>query len=239
MILSFSKKSITWSILAISLSLIVGCSNTTKPLNDNKNNDSNKTEVSNNTDVKSGGTIDKTSSNNGATTNSEDSSNKPIKQDSLQKILLDNIRNLAKVGKIINCDFQVKSNIIEDVEKKWGKADKTDWVPKAKGMYATYSKYNVVFGSNKGSQIFEVRSFDSRLKQISLSMVKEVFGIPQYDVKSNSEEIMGYTAGQEFKILFVFPQPTKDSNDPLMDHYSVLYPRGTVNNMADDPGRQW
>lgn len=239
MILLFSKKSITWSILAISLSLIVGCSNTTKSLNDNKNNDSNKTEVSNNTDVKSGGAIDKTSSNNGATTNSADSSNKPIKQDSSQKILLDNIRNLAKVGKIINCDFQVKSTVIEDVEKKWGKADKTDWVPKAKGNYATYSKYNVVFGFNKGTQIFEVRSFDSSLKKISLSMVKKEFGTPEYDVKYNGEEIIGYKVGEEFKVLFVFPQLTKTNNDTLMDHYSVLYPRGTLNNMADDPGRQW
>lgn len=239
MILLFSKKSIKWSILAISLSLIVGCSNTTKSLNDNKNNDSNKTEVSNNTDVKSGGTIDKTSSNNGATTNSENNSNKSIKQDSSQKILLDNIKNLAKVGKIINCDFQVKSTVIEDVEKKWGKADKTDWVPKAKGNYATYSKYGVVFGFNKGSQIFEVRSFDSSLKKISLSMVKKEFGTPEYDVKYNGEKIIGYKVGEEFKVLFVFPQLTKANNDPLMDHYSVLYPRGTVNNMADDPGRQW
>ncbi|MBM7871361.1 hypothetical protein JOC70_002859 [Clostridium pascui] len=235
----FRKKSITWSILALFLTLIVGCSSIKSSLNNNKNNDSNKTEVSNNTDVKSEGAIDKPSPNNSVTTNSENSSNKPIKQDSSQKILLDSIKNLAKVGKIINCDFQVKSNVIEDVEKNWGRADKTDWVPKAKGNYATYSKYNIAFGFNKGSQIFEARSFDSRLKQISLSMLKKDFGTPEYDVKYNGEEIIGYTVGEEFKVLFVFPQPTKNSNDPLMDHYSVLYPRGTVNNMADDPGRQW
>jgi len=25
----------------------------------------------------------------------------------------------------------------------------------------------------------------------------------------------------------------------MMDHYNVLYPNGTVNEMAGDPGRQW
>lgn len=239
MISLFSKKLITGGILVLSLTLIVGCSSIKSSLNHNKNNDSNKAEVSNNTDVKPGGTIDKTSSSNSVTRDSENKSNKPIKQDSSQKILLDSIKNLAKVGKIINCDFQVKSTVIEDVEKKWGKADKTDWVPNAKGNYATYSKYNVVFGFNKGSQIFEARSFDSSLKKISLSAVKKQFGTPEYDVKYNGEEIIGYKVGEEFKVLFVFPQPTNDSNDYLMDHYSVLYPRGTVNNMADDPGRQW
>lgn len=235
MISLFSKKSIKWSILALSLTFIVGCSSITKPLSDNQN----KSEVSDNTNVRSNEVIDKSSSNDDMITDSKDNSNQQIKQNNSQKALLDSIKSLAKQGKIINCDFPAKSTVIEDVEKKWGKADKTDWVPKAKGTYATYSKYNVVFGFNKGSQIFEVRSFDSRLKQISLPMVKKDFGTPEYDVKSNGEEIIGYKVGQEFKILFVFAQPVKGSNDPLMDHYSVLYPKGTVNIMADDPGRQW
>lgn len=231
----FNKNSIKWSILALSLTFIAGCSSINKPLNHN----SNKNEASDSTNAKQDEIIDKDSLNNNNMTDYGNNSSQQIKQNNSQKALLDSIKNLAKEGKIINCDFQAKSTVIEDVEKKWGKADKTDWVPKAKGNYATYSKYNVVFGFNKGSQIFEVRSFDSSLKKISLSMVKKAFGTPEYDVKSNGEEIIGYKVGQEFKILFVFPQPTKDNNDPLMDHYSVLYPKGTVNNMADDPGRQW
>jgi hypothetical protein len=86
---------------------------------------------------------------------------------------------------IINCEFPVKTTVIEDVKKKWGEPDKTDWIPAAKGTYVTYPKHNVDFGFNKGSQIFEVRSFDSRLAKIQLSMVKKVFGTPAYDIKSN------------------------------------------------------
>jgi hypothetical protein len=149
------------------------------------------------------------------------------------------MRKLAELGKVINCDFPVKTTALEDVKKKWGEPDKVDWVPAAKGNYATYSSRAVVFGFNKGMQIFDVRSYDKQLQNITLAKAKEVYGAPAYDVKVNGEEIIGYTAGQEFKIELVFPIPTNSSPDPKLDHYLVLYPKGTVNSMADDPGRQW
>lgn len=152
--------------------------------------------------------------------------------------LLFNMMVLGKQGKVINSDYAAKTTTIEDVEKVWGKADKTDAVASA-GRYATYTSHSVVFGVNKGDQLFEVRSYDSRLKGVTLSKAKEVLGTPAYDVKTNGQEIIGYTAGSEFKVEMIFPQPTKDIPNPVMDHYNVLYPQGTVNNMADDPGRQW
>ena len=153
--------------------------------------------------------------------------------------LLFNMMELGQQGKVINSDFAAKTTTIEDVEKVWGKADKSDYVASGKGRYATYTSHNVVFGINKGEQLFEVRSFDSRLKGVTLAQAKEVLGTPAYDVKANGQEIIGYTAGSEYKVEMIFPQPTKDQPNPVMDHYNVLYPQGTVNSMADDPGRQW
>jgi len=112
-------------------------------------------------------------------------------------------------------------------------------VAAAKGRYATYSSHNVVFGINKGDQIFEVRSSDSRLKGITLAEAKTVLGTPAYNAESNGQEIIGYTTNSEFKVEMVFPQPTSEDPNPVIDHYNVLYPSGTVNSMADDPGRQW
>lgn len=169
----------------------------------------------------------------------KNSSSTAVKISSSNLSLLNNIKKLAVKGKVINCDFPVKSTCMDTVEKKWGKANKANWVTQAKGLYSTYSKHKVVFGSNKGDQVFEVRSFDSRLSKISLSMVKKVFGSPLHDVKSNGEETIGYKAGNEFKILFVFKKPVKGSKNPTLDHYSVFYPAGTVNSMAGDPGREW
>lgn len=42
-----------------------------------------------------------------------------------------------------------------------------------------------------------------------------------------------------FKIEFVFPLSAANNSNPMMNHYLVLYPAGTVNSMAGDPGRQW
>jgi len=153
--------------------------------------------------------------------------------------LLFNMMVLGQQGKVFNSDFPAKTTTIEDVEKVWGKADKTDYVATAKGRYATYNSRNAVFGINKGEQIFEVRSYDRRLKGVTLNKAKETLGTPAYDAKNNGQEIIGYTAGSEFKVEMIFPQPTKDNPNPVMDHYNVLYPQGTVNSMADDPGRQW
>lgn len=158
--------------------------------------------------------------------------------DSKASMLL-NMMVLAKQGKIINCEFAAKTTTIDTIMKAWGQANKSDYIAAAKGTYATYTTHNAVFGFNKGEQIFEIRSFDTQLKSLSLSKVIEIFGTPAYDSKINNEEIIGYTAGTEFKIELVFTLPKKEHPSPVIDHYNVLYPRGTVNSMADDSGRQW
>jgi hypothetical protein len=169
----------------------------------------------------------------------EPSNNASSEQEESMKLLISNLMELAKQGKVINSEFQAKATTIEEVKKEWGEPEKSDWIAAAKGTYATYPKYNLVFGFNKGSQIFEVRSFDPRIQELSLTDIKGAFGTPAYDVKVGGEEIIGYKAGNDYKLLLVFPEPTEEKPNPLLDHYSVLYPRGTVNSMADDAGREW
>ncbi|ETI68757.1 M56 family metallopeptidase [Neobacillus vireti] len=270
MITQFKKSSAICAVLALSLTIMVGCSSTIKPgssdVSPNGNSDTTSStpsveETSQDEATQSNttqGNISQESQSNTTQGNISQESQSNTTQDKTNKAsvsknntaaissngdtqrkLLSSVMQLAKQGKIINSDFPVKTTIIDDVEKKLGTPDKVDWVPNAKGNYAVFSKDNVVFGFNKGSQIFEARSFDKKLNELSLSMVKEVFGTPAYDVKSNGEEIIGYVANSEFNILLVFPEPSKSNPDPVMDHYSVLYPKGTVNNMSNDPGRQW
>ncbi|MGH4138744.1 DUF4309 domain-containing protein [Clostridium sp.] len=162
-----------------------------------------------------------------------------VQSTDLKTAMLLNMMKLAKLGKIIDCDFPAKTTNMETIIKAWEKPDKTVYVASAKGSYATYTKHNTVFGINKGEQIFEVRSFDTKIKVLSLAKVKVFFGTPEFDSKTDTEEIIGYSAGTEFKLEMVFSSPTIGNPAPVMDHYNVLYPRGTVNSMADDPGRQW
>ncbi|WML48526.1 M56 family metallopeptidase [Neobacillus sp. PS3-34] len=244
MITQFKKSSAICAVLALSLTIMVGFSSTIKPgssvVSPNENSDINSSTLSvekTSQDQASQSDITQDKTSNASASNNNTSS--LSSNGDTQRKLLSSIMQLAKQGKIINSKFPVKTTVIEDVEKKLGNPDKADWVPNAKGNYAVFSKYNVVFGFNKGSQIFEARSFDEKLNELSLSMVKKVFGTPAYDVKSNGEEIIGYVANSEYKILLVFPMPSNSNPDPVMDHYSVLYPKGTFNNMSNDTGRQW
>lgn len=240
------NKSIKLLIIPIlSLSLVTGCAKYTSDktiINDNtSNNSSENIEDDTNTPNNDGSKNDATDTNNNTNNSEKPSENPPPKLDNSNRELLTNIMNVAKKGKVINSEFAAKSNIIDDVKVKLGEPDSSNWVAEAKGTYDAYSSYSVAFGHNKGSQLFEVRSFDNKIKSISLSDLKEIFGNPDYDVTVSGEEIVGYVVNDEFKLLFVFPAPSTatETPNPKLDHYSVLYPRGTVNSMADDPGREW
>ena len=155
-----------------------------------------------------------------------------------EKELILQIMDLAKQGKVIGCNYVAGETVFDDVEKEWGKPDKSDYVAEAKGTYATYSSRGFVFGINKGSRVFEIRKI-SDLENITLSQVKEVLGNPDKILDYPGQDILGYTTGTEYKLKFVFPEATLDNDDPALDHVNVFYPPGTVNMMADDPGREW
>lgn len=245
---SLNKKSMAVTIVALCLVFAVGCSSTSKnTLSDNSKSTNSTNQATNITNQATNSASNVTNTANAAnntanTANAAKDSTKntsaSVSQDNSQKTLLNNISQLALQGKIINCDFSTGMPI-ENVSAKWGKADKTEGVAQAKGYYSTYSKYNVVFGYGKGDLIFEVRSFNSDLKQISLEEVKNTLGTPAYNATSSGQKIVGYTAGKDYKILFVFSGTTSADKALMLDHYSVLYPSGTVNKMGNDSGRQW
>lgn len=236
MIREFNNKLIITIIMLIFSISMTGCSSKADSLSNTMNSDENHNEGSDTFNEEENTFSDKSSSNSNTETIKTENN---VKYKNSQKILLDSIIKLAEQGKIINSDFPVKYTNIQDVEVKLGKADTSDFVSEAKGRYYTFSKDNVAFGCNKGEQVFEARSFDSNLAELSLPTVKKVLGEPAYNSKYNNEEIIGYEAGKEFKILFVFKEYQDNGNDYELDHYSVLYPEGTINNMAGDSGRQW
>lgn len=164
------------------------------------------------------------------------STNDQESENQSQVSLLREIQQLAEQGKIINSEFPVKTTVIESVKEKWGTPDKEEYIAAAKGTYITYSKRDVVFGFNKGSQIFDVRSFDKRLNQITISDVEDTLGKPENVHHFAGEELLVYKAGEDYQLLFIFPKASKDNPAPGLDHYNIFYPPGSVNSMADDPG---
>ncbi|HCF49011.1 MAG TPA: hypothetical protein DER60_01930 [Syntrophomonas sp.] len=152
--------------------------------------------------------------------------------------LLQEIARSAQAGKVINCDFAVKSTTFDDIEKTWGEPAQLQYVGAAKGTYATYADRKIVFGFNKGMQVFEVRTSAGEVQKLASGDVKEVLGEPVMFRTLGSQQMFGYQAG-DYRLEFVFNPPADGRSEPAVDHINVFYPAGTVNMMADDPGRQW
>ncbi|PEP86598.1 hypothetical protein COE95_27970 [Bacillus toyonensis] len=132
---------------------------------------------------------------------------------------------LAKEGKVPNVPFAAHTGDIEEIEKAWGKADKTEQA--GSGMYATFTNKNVVFGFNKGSQVFDVRSYQTELESITLKEIEKALGKPT-SVKVNGEDqIYVYKVNNQFELKFIIPKSIGK-----VDHISVFSPEDSINKMA-------
>ncbi len=160
-------------------------------------------------------------------------------EDKAATVLLSAIRDSAGFGRVINCPYPVETTVIEGVIKDWGIPSLSMDIPAAKGTYVSFHSHKVVFGFNKGSQIFEVRSLDGRLPAITLGKAMDILGFPMFTATSNQQQILGYMAGTAYELVLYFAENTVHPEAAVLEHYEVLYPRGTVNLMADDPGRDW
>lgn len=155
-----------------------------------------------------------------------------------KQALLHEISRAAREGKVPECDFAAKSTTIDAIEKVWGAPPKMEYIAQAKGTYASYPERGVVFGFNKGMQVFEVRSNLSQVQKLSSDEVIAVLGEPVMFRTLGSQQMYGYLAG-DYRLEFIFSPPVGLETRLMVDHINVLYPPATVNMMADDPGRQW
>ncbi|MEI7885142.1 MAG: DUF4309 domain-containing protein [Clostridia bacterium] len=162
-----------------------------------------------------------------------------LNEDTITATQLLRIRELAKQGKIFNCLYPVNRTVIEDVIAAWGQPSTSEYNFSAKGTYAAYPSHQLAFGYNKGLQVFEIQCSDSDLQKITLTKTLAILGKPTFQVTSGGEQIIGYQMGSEYKLIFYFQQSMTPTESWKLGHYEVLYPRGTVNLMADDPGRDW
>uniref|UniRef100_UPI00403FB3BA YjgB family protein n=1 Tax=Paenibacillus sp. FSL K6-0276 TaxID=2921450 RepID=UPI00403FB3BA len=112
---------------------------------------------------------------------------------------------LAKKSKVPGVEYAAHTGLIDEVEADWGKPDQE---PAGKGIYATHTDEHVVFGFNKGSLIFDVRSSDSALQKLTLKQIEGALGKPD-DTKVNGEDkIYIYQANDQFQLKFIILNST-------------------------------
>jgi len=136
----------------------------------------------------------------------------PDVESDLPKFLLD----LAKQGKTRNMDFAAGTATIAQIEAKWGKPDKTDAA--GYGIYATFGGHEAAFGYNKGDGlVFDVRSYDSAIRKLTLQSIKASLGEPANRTESGSDAIYSYETGSKSVLKFVIPK-----GQDTVDHVSVF-----------------
>jgi len=132
---------------------------------------------------------------------------------------------LAKEGQVPGVKYAAHTGLIDVVEKDWGKPNQEETA--GKGIYATYTDKHAVFGFNKGSQIFDVRSSEPSLQKLTLKEIETTLGKP-HDTKANGEDqIYTYQVNKQFKLRFVIPHSTG-----TVHHISVFSEQDSINNMA-------
>jgi hypothetical protein len=139
--------------------------------------------------------------------------------------LLHELLELAKQGKAPGVEFAAHTGLIEDVEKAWGEPDKKESA--GQGIYSTYSKKHAVFGFNKGSLIFDLRSSAPNLQELKLADIEAALGKSQDIRKNGDDTIYVYPAGKDFELKFIIPAATGK-----VSHISVFSPQDSKNNMA-------
>ncbi|WP_088008805.1 YjgB family protein, partial [Bacillus thuringiensis] len=187
---------------------LVACKGTDEKKETNSTSENSKNEQNNSSEEKK--EPEAKSNNEGSAKPKTDSSTKDtvINQKSINHIK--DLFELAKEGKVPNVPFAAHTGDIEEIEKAWGKADKTEQA--GNGMYATFTNKNVSFGFNKGSQVFDVRSYHAELKSITLQDIEKALGKPT-SVKVNGEDkIYVYKVNNQFELKFIIPKSTGKVN---------------------------
>ncbi|WP_165822371.1 YjgB family protein [Paenibacillus montanisoli] len=232
-------KLLAFAALLIGAMMLSACSNNNSANDTNTDTQNNVTPPADSTNTGN----DQSSDGNAANTNgstggnasnqpadnaeggSSDNSSSPSNDGSQTARDLEAMLNLAKDGKVKGIPFAADKNLIDDVEKDWGKSDKTDFA--GKGNYATYAKKHAVIGFNKGSQIFDVRSDAPELQKLTLEQIEAALGKAEKVTKNGSDTIYTYKASDSFELRFIISADTGK-----VDHISVYAPADAVNNMA-------
>jgi len=146
--------------------------------------------------------------------------------------LAEGMRYLATEGKVLGSEYPVGQTMFDAVENEWGTPYATNMYQRI--MYASYPEQGIVFGYNKGMQIVEIRSFDLRLRELTRSEIKKVFGEPK-ETRSIGDQIIDvYLLTNKFESKIVYSRPTAKTPDPHVDHMNVLAPKGFVNVMLQE-----
>ncbi|MCJ8008549.1 polysaccharide deacetylase family protein [Lederbergia wuyishanensis] len=130
---------------------------------------------------------------------------------------IEQIMKLASKGMVIDSPFNVFESSIQQVKSSWGEPEQIDEV--AGGSYATYKERNTVFGFNPEGEIYDLRSYNENLRELTMEKVEHELGQPKDMRKNNQESIYVYELQNNTELKFII-----SSNTKRVDHISIYNP---------------
>jgi len=219
MITTIKRKSLSWSIMGISIVvLLAGCAADSKS-NAGTDQPDTQQQENVNTDNKKPSKDASAEGNTGTTL--------PVKEENSK--LIKEIYELSKEGKVPGVDFVSGQDLIDKVHASWGEPDKP---VEAGDPYEAYSpgagRGSFAFGIGRGEVIYDVRSYGSsegpkvEFSHISFADITQTLGEPSENRTNGNDDILVYKVG-EYELKFVGPHDKQ-----VLHHISVYSPKAAA-----------
>jgi beta-N-acetylhexosaminidase len=137
--------------------------------------------------------------------------------------LVEEIFSLSKEGKVPNIPFVSGKTEWKEVNKEWGNSNNISET--AKGRYEDYETHRSTIGY-ADQTVNDIRSYDSKLLNISLNEIKRTGGEPDtiryYKDSLYDQMILVYHVTTATDLLWVLPITTEQEPNPKVDHISLF-----------------
>ncbi|GGA77612.1 hypothetical protein GCM10008025_21430 [Ornithinibacillus halotolerans] len=147
----------------------------------------------------------------------------PEKDFIMNKLLLREVIEHAKKGTVPNVSVIVGETKYDDVITEFGEPNNSTAF--GDGIYIDYESENLSFGY-KGETIFDVRSLDEELSNISYKEILHFSGQPDEERYYKDEQldqiILVYQLNKNYQLKWVLPRPTEEEPNPKLHHIVVF-----------------
>ena len=138
------------------------------------------------------------------------------------KLPLENIYEGAQTGILLDIPFKCKITKLDDVEKAWGKTNKSESINSC--TYLTYTKHNVELGFNKDGVLFHMQYLGLNYNKIRYKDVKHILNPPTKTIIQDHSYILVYPCANDCELLFTFPEICAKNTNPSLKSITLFAP---------------
>ncbi|MFQ3546055.1 glycoside hydrolase family 3 N-terminal domain-containing protein [Halobacillus rhizosphaerae] len=140
----------------------------------------------------------------------------------------------AENGELPHLPFKVGETNLNKVKQKWGNPDNISHTNV--GLYASFKSKNYTIGYFKHSPIFDIRSYENELQDLTRKDIEQVMGKPNqvlsYDKNEVHQKILIYPLDNGNDLKWIMNQTTAEKETAAVDHISLYNPDIAENSLS-------